>query len=164
MIVTRRFFGELGGFDESIATGEDYDISRRAIARGGQLDRDRRLKAVHLGYPRTIRAFVQRESWHGVGDYRSLSAFLRSKVAVAAVAFAVLHVALVASLLLGAAGIATAAAVAIVSLCLLSSYRQYRRRPIQVILVNAAVFWIYYWARTLAFIRRAAGRDSRGSR
>lgn len=164
MILTRSFFDELGGFDESISTGEDYDISQRAIARGAQLDRDTRLKAVHLGYPRTVRAFVQRESWHGVGDFRSLSAFVRSKVAMAAAAFAVLHAVLVFAVLTGAVWIAAVAALGIASLCLLSSYRQYRSQPVRLILINAGVFWIYFWARTLAFVRRATGLGSRGSR
>jgi glycosyltransferase involved in cell wall biosynthesis len=164
MILARTFFDELGGFDESIATGEDYDISQRAIARGAQLDRDGRLKAVHLGYPRTIRAFVQRESWHGVGDFRSLAAFVRSKVAMAAAAFAVLHALLVLAVLAGAVWLVGAAVLGIASLCLLSSYRQYRSQPIRLILINAGVFWIYFWARTLAFVRRATGMGSRGSR
>jgi glycosyltransferase involved in cell wall biosynthesis len=164
MILTRTFFDELGGFDESISTGEDYDISQRAIARGAQLDRDRRLKTVHLGYPRNIRAFVQRESWHGVGDFRSLSAFVRSKVAMAAATFAVLHVVLVFAVLAGAVWLGSAAALAIASLCLLSSSRQYRSKPIRLILINAGVFWIYFWARSLALVRRATGTGSRGSR
>jgi glycosyltransferase involved in cell wall biosynthesis len=164
MIITRRFFDELAGFDESLATGEDYEFSQRAIARGGRIDPDRRLKAVHLGFPRTIRAFIQRESWHGLGDYKSVSAFMRSKVAIAAGAFALLHVLLLTSLVAGATWIAATAAAAICSLCLLSSYHQYRSQPIQLILLNTGIFWIYYLGRTLAFFRRVGGKNSRGAR
>jgi glycosyltransferase involved in cell wall biosynthesis len=164
MIMARRFFHELEGFDEAIATGEDYDLSQRAMARGATLDRDPRLEAVHLGYPRTVKAFLQRESWHGVGDFRSPAAFVRSKVAVAAAVFALLHLLLVGGVLAGAGWLAGASAAGIVALCLGSSYRQYRSRPVRLILINAGIFWIYYVGRTLALVRRVTGLGSRGSR
>jgi glycosyltransferase involved in cell wall biosynthesis len=164
MLIPRRFFNELSGFDESLATGEDYHLSQQALARGGRIASDRRLKVVHLGFPRSIASFVQREAWHGVGDYRSVSTFLRSKVAIAAAVFALLHVLLVVSLLAGTLWLALAAAAGIVSLCVLSSYRQYRAQEFALILINAGVFWLYYLGRTLAFFRRILGRHSRGSR
>lgn len=164
MLIARDFFDDLDGFDESLTTGEDYNLSRRAVARGGRIASDELLKAVHLGFPRSIVAFLQRESWHGIGDYESLPVFLRSKVALSATAFVLMHALLLGALVYGATWIAIAAAAGIVSLCLLSSYRQYRSQPFQLILINAGVFWIYYLGRALAFIRRIAGRYSRGSR
>jgi cellulose synthase/poly-beta-1,6-N-acetylglucosamine synthase-like glycosyltransferase len=164
MLMTRQFFQEVGGFDESLATGEDYELSRRAVARGGQIASDPRLRAVHLGFPRTVRAFLQRESWHGVGDFRSFSAFIRSKVAVSAAAFALLHLVVAVGLLGGATPLALAAVGGIIFLCLASSYHQYRAQPIPVILLNAGIYWIYYLGRTLAFGRRVVGSVTRGSR
>lgn len=164
MLIVRRFFDDLGGFDESLATGEDYNLSRRAVARGGRIASDELLKAVHLGFPRSIGAFLQRESWHGIGDYESIPLFLRSKVALSAAAFVLMHALLLFALFLGAAWLAVAAIAGVVFLCLLSSYRQYRSRPVRLILINAGVFWIYYLGRALAFVRRIAGRHSRGSR
>ncbi len=164
MLMARQFFQELGGFDDSLATGEDYELSRRAVDRGGRIASDPRLRAIHLGFPRTVRAFLQRESWHGVGDFRSFSTFVRSKVAVSAAAFTLLHLVLLGSLIGRAMPLALAAATAIVLLCLASSYHQYRAQPIHVILLNTGIYWIYYLGRTLAFVRRVSGSVSRGSR
>jgi glycosyltransferase involved in cell wall biosynthesis len=164
MVITRQFFNELGGFDERIATGEDYELSRRAVDRSGRILSDSLLRVEHLGFPRTVLAFLQRESWHGVGDYASLSTFFRSKVAVAAVSFAILHTIVLAGLLIGELWIALAALLAIISLCLVSSYRQYRYESIKLTLLNSGMFWFYYLGRVLAIVRRLAGMYSRGSR
>lgn len=164
MIVTRTFFDALGGFDERLETGEDYDLSRRALDQGGRISLDERLKVEHLGFPRTIRDFLKREAWHGVGDYRSVSAFLESKVAIAATVFTLLHAVLLVCLIIGARASALGAGLSVVALCLLSSYHKYRKQGLLLILVNAAVYWLYYVGRTLAIARRFAGTYSRGSR
>jgi glycosyltransferase involved in cell wall biosynthesis len=164
MIMTRQFFRELGGFDESLATGEDYNLSRRAVEHGGRIAVDARLRAVHLGFPRTLGAFIQRESWHGIGDFESFGGFVRSKVALSATTFFVLHVLLMMSLFWGSLWLGVAAAAGIVTLCLSSSYYQYRSQPLRLILVNAGVFWVYYLGRFLALTRRVARRYARGPR
>jgi glycosyltransferase involved in cell wall biosynthesis len=164
MLIPRTFFNELGGFDETLATGEDYNLSRRAVERGGRIAPDDRLRAVHMGFPRSVGAFLQRESWHGIGDFESLAVFVRSKVALSAVAFVALHVVLLVSLISGALWPGAAAAAGIVSLCLASSYHQYRSQPIRLIVVNALTFWIYYLGRSMALLRRITGRYARGSR
>jgi glycosyltransferase involved in cell wall biosynthesis len=159
MIVTRRFFHELGGFDESLATGEDYEISRRAITVGGRIAIDDRLRAEHLGFPRTIGAFVRREAWHGVGDYSSLGVFVRSKVSLATFAFVLFHALILGGLVtrtslvigIGVAGVAT--------VCLASSFWKYWRQPIHVILHNTMMYWLYYFGRALSMIPGTARRS-----
>lgn len=158
MIMTRQFFRELGGFDESLATGEDYDLSRRALSLGGRIAIDDRLKAEHLGFPRTIGAFVRREAWHGVGDVSSLSVFLRSKVSLATAAFVVSHVALVGGIVAGHKFASAAGALGIVTVCLGSSFFKYRHQPADVILHNTIIYWLYYFGRALAMIPRTARR------
>lgn len=164
MILTRQFFHELNGFDESIPTGEDYDLSRRAVMAGGRIVPDNALHVEHHGFPRTVRAFVQRESWHGIGDYRSFRAFTKSKVALLSTAFITLHVTALVSLAAGMMQIALAAIAVILLLCSGSSYRQYHRESIRVILFNSAFFWIYYAGRALALIRTVTGKHERGGR
>jgi glycosyltransferase involved in cell wall biosynthesis len=164
MLIARTFFNELDGFDETLATGEDYNLSRRAVERGGRIAPDDGLRAMHLGFPRSAAAFLQRESWHGIGDFKSLGAFVRSKVALSAAAFVALHVLLLISLLSGALWAGVAAAAGVVSLCLASSYHQYRSQPLRLILVNTLTFWIYYLGRSLALLRRITGQYARGSR
>lgn len=89
MIVSRRLFDTLEGFDAKLRTGEDADISMRAISAGATLRDDLELRVIHEGFPQTIGEFLRREIWHGTGDWQTLRTLLSSKVA--AVGFLVLH-------------------------------------------------------------------------
>lgn len=89
MIVSRRLFDTLEGFDAKLRTGEDADISMRAVSAGATLRDDLELRVIHEGYPHTIGEFLRREIWHGTGDWQTLRTLLSSKVA--AVGFFVLH-------------------------------------------------------------------------
>lgn len=98
MLVDRKFFESLGGFDASLETGEDYDFCSRVRQEGGTIRLDSRLRAIHRGYPVTLRSFVEREIWHGKGDFQSVERVLRSKVAMAAISFFLLHLVILAGI------------------------------------------------------------------
>ncbi len=100
LIVSRALFDRIGGFDESLRTGEDYDFCQRALSAGAQLKPDAALIAWHDGYPDNIHGFMAREMWHGRDEFKSLNSVLQSKVAIVALSVTVtLAVALVAALL-----------------------------------------------------------------
>jgi len=157
LITTRAFFDRIGGFDASLETGEDYDFSRRAVAAGGTIAADAALVAEHLGFPRTLRAFVAREAWHGRSDFVSLASIRRSKVAIATVIFAILHVVLVIGIVTLDARIAGFAIAAIVGLCALSAFVKFRKEGLVVLLGNSALFYFYYFGRFRALLHRSAG-------
>ena len=82
LITTKSLFDMIGGFDESLKTGEDYDFCFRARKQGAEIVPEKDYKVYHLGYPKTLFAFFKREMWHGVGDCQTLSKFLNSKPAI----------------------------------------------------------------------------------
>jgi GT2 family glycosyltransferase len=84
IIVRKDFFQALGGFDESLDSGEDYDFSIRAARSGTPPILDERLKVFHEGYPKSIKQFIKRERWHAFGDLGSLEMFFKSNVMIAA--------------------------------------------------------------------------------
>lgn len=83
LLIPRQAFEELTGFDESLVSGEDYEISVRAQKAGYVLFDDSRLKVIHHGYPKNLWQFFKREIWHGEGDYHNWITFLKSPIAVA---------------------------------------------------------------------------------
>lgn len=91
MLMSAMVFEELGGFDENLSSGEDYELCKRAKSLGYKLLIDEKLVAYHQGYPDTIKDFVIRERWHGMGDVTSLVEIVNSKVAVSALLFGILH-------------------------------------------------------------------------
>lgn len=82
LITTRKAFGKIGGFDETLKTGEDYDFCQRAKSLGIPIIENKKLKAFHRGYPKTIKQFFLREAWHGRSDTESITSFLKSKIAI----------------------------------------------------------------------------------
>jgi glycosyltransferase involved in cell wall biosynthesis len=166
LIIARRFFEELHGFDPSLETGEDYDLSVRAVARGGQIVDDPLLEVEHRGYPRTVREFVSREIWHGRSDFHSVHAIFRSKIALASLAFLALHAALLGSFALGSLRAAQLASLLILLLCIGAAAAKYRAQPVLVVLLNSILYYAYFLGRSLAFVAahaRAGGRHQRGA-
>jgi hypothetical protein len=166
MITTRDFYQQLGGFNEALETGEDYDICARADAQGAVIVNDQLLRAEHIGYPATLRHFIRREAWHGRSDFLSLGRALRSRVALATMAFVASHVALVAGLLFRQATVVLVAVAVIVLLCAGSAAYKFRGQRITSILVTTAVYYAYFVGRSIAALnvltrRRSESRTKR---
>jgi hypothetical protein len=153
LVISRSFFDEIGGFDETLATGEDYDLCQRARSAGAEIIDDPALPVEHLGYPKTIQHFFRREVWHGSGDATSLARVLQSKVAMSAAAFLLLHLGLIIGLATGATQVSLGTVAAIFGLCLLSSWRAYRHSGMSTIFGNLALYYVYFAARATSLIR-----------
>lgn len=160
MVVTRSLFDRLGGFDEQLHTGEDYDFSLRAQRAGAVLENNPRLAVIHNGYPKTVAAFMKREVWHGQSDFVTLKAILRSGIAIAAIVFLLLHGALVVALLARNAAAVLLAGATIILMCLAMSVRQYRTEAVGVIIANTLIYYFYFVARSLALFKAHATASS----
>jgi len=163
LLIRRDLFERLGGFDESLETGEDYEFCQRAVQAGAEIVNDPALRVVHHDFPKDLPAFVRREAWHGRGDLRSWRAFLNSKVAVGAAVFLFAHLLLLLGALLPGGGrVAAAGAALLLALLLASTWKKYRHAPWAARLVNAVLFYFYYLGRSLSFahvLQRSAGRS-----
>jgi len=153
MLITRAFFEELGGFEETLETGEDYDLCTRAREHGGTVVDDPRLPVEHRGNPQTLYAFVRREIWHGSGDFRSLRSVWRSKVALATLGFVGLHVVLVIALAARDWLMLGLAAGLIVLLCAAAALTRFSARRPSVLLFNTALFYFYFLGRAGSILR-----------
>lgn len=151
-------FDKIGGFDESKKTGEDFDFCERALSVGVQLLPDSGFQAIHLGYPRTLKRFVSREYWHGEGDFRSVTAFLKSKVAMVSGCYLLGQLAVVALVLSKqyfAAGIILVSLVAANFILTVYKFRN-RKRPHLV--RNSFLNYLYFTARSLSMFRAIKNR------
>jgi glycosyltransferase involved in cell wall biosynthesis len=72
--VRRDVFDRVGGFDESLETGEDTEVCQRIRHAGGRLVEDRRLAVAHLDNAKTLPAFFRKERWRGLGMLGTVSA------------------------------------------------------------------------------------------
>jgi len=84
MILPRSLFATIGGFDETLVSGEDSEFCERARGLGFEILPLKEMKVIHRGTPKTIQEFFRRERWHGYGDFQSVRLMLRSKPAILA--------------------------------------------------------------------------------
>lgn len=154
LIVGRNDFLEAGGFNESLATGEDYDLSMRLLSRGGTMLLLPSSIACHHGNPRGIGEFMRRESWHGIGDCGSVASVLRSRVAQLALVIGLLHAPVIGWLIGWVPGaIAGLSGGAILGICAVSAARSYWGAGALIISVNTLLYYCYFVARLSSFAR-----------
>jgi GT2 family glycosyltransferase len=95
----REVFLGVGGFDETLETGEDPDLCARIAAGGLRIVEAVDTRCVHLGEPRTLGDVFRRERWHGrgtrlrYGDGRLAPIMISTIVFAAAIAIAPIAVA-----------------------------------------------------------------------
>lgn len=87
-LVHRDVFASVGGYDDSLATGEDVNLTHRIRAKNYRVRIEPGMAAIHHGYPQTVKEFFKREVWHGIGDYSSWDAYWNSQVAIVSTIFA----------------------------------------------------------------------------
>lgn len=71
LFVRRKCFDAVHGFNESLITCEDYDLTQR-LKGVGLLVSDHRVKAVHYREPATVSEFVKKEIWRSKSNYTGL--------------------------------------------------------------------------------------------
>ena len=75
IFVKKGVFLELGGFDESLETNEDFDLCYRCRELGYKIFLDPAIFVIHLGAPQTLKEFFRKELWHGKDVFK---VFLKS--------------------------------------------------------------------------------------
>jgi glycosyltransferase involved in cell wall biosynthesis len=91
LIVPSDVFKKIGGFNETLSTGEDYEFSMRA-KKIVKVISDNNIKVIHLGNPKTLRQFVKREIWHGLGALGSFKINWFDKPLIGTVLFSLITV------------------------------------------------------------------------
>jgi glycosyltransferase involved in cell wall biosynthesis len=165
MIVPRELFLRLGGFDEKLLTGEDAEFCQRA-AQAVPVIADDRLRVVHLGNPKTLKKFISREMWHGMGALGSLRLNWNDKPLFGTVLFLLLTVTQIAGLVLAALGRGSGVfwfGTSGVVLLLLATvgYRMRAIRDRGAVPSLALLYYVYYFGRSIALLMLLGGKDFR---
>lgn len=162
LFVKRGAFQAINGFNESLVTCEDYDLTQR-LKKTGKLISDHRVRAIHYREPATIHEFVKKEIWRGRSNYNELR---RRKVDLAEIPSLVLPVVyglfmlstsllIVCSTLLDTNCLLGTAVVCLWQLPLVFvSIRKGRRGGLATMCQLYVLFNAYFFARTLSLLRR----------
>jgi len=150
MLIATAAFRELAGFNAALLSGEDADITERAVAGGASVSSAMDLRVIHHGYPRSIGAFFRREVWHGLGDFSEFGRVLRSKAAMVALLWGSLVLAACAFLVIGGAQalwVASGLVATALGLSIAASIAKYGHERPTIILGSALLFNVYFLAR-----------------
>lgn len=163
MFVRREAFSRCQGFDEHLATCEDYDISLRLKALGKVIT-DSRVVAYHFGEARTVAHFFRKERWRGIGNLRGVLRHGVKAGELPSILLPVLHClalfSLPLSLLLRAPlGATTPVFVAALFLAwqaflLCVSLARYYRKSLRLVPQIYLLLNVYYLARGVAMLRQ----------
>lgn len=163
--VRRDAFERIGGFREDLVTGEDSELGRRLVDAGMRMRESTRVGAVHLGNPKSVRAFYRRTVWHGLGMFGTATlrridrptAMMLLHLAASVVGVAALFDD---SLSIGWR-LTTCAALQLLAPALTVAFRMMQTRRAVPFVRAVALYWIYYWARVHALGVILAGREGR---
>ncbi|MAI32339.1 MAG: family 2 glycosyl transferase, partial [Rhodopirellula sp.] len=73
----KALFFDLGGFSETLTSGEDTEFSVRARSRNINIEINPLLSVVHMGNAKTTMSFFKRQMWHSENYFLDLPASLR---------------------------------------------------------------------------------------
>lgn len=99
-------FDKLNGFDETLMSAEDDDLSRRVSASGMKCVLEGAHSVLHLGYPKSLTETYRKQIWHGSTQLKA-HGWLGSRMVVVTWLWMVLFLLLLLSVLLDANGAAT---------------------------------------------------------
>ncbi len=160
--VTRAAFEQVGGFREDLTTGEDSEIGQRILRAGFRIRESTRVKAIHLGNPKSIGEFYRRTVWHGLGMFGTVSRQRFDRPT----AMTAIHLA---ATVLGLASLVAApwpipwrlavlAGLQLVAPAVTVAHRARQTRRLPRIGSALLLYWLYYWARAQALMIVIAGR------
>lgn len=162
LIVPKELFTRIGGFDEELVTGEDAEFCARAY-RICPVYSDDRIRVVHLGNPKTVRQFLRREMWYGLGAFGSFRTNWCDKPLLGTIVFAVLTflqlIGVGACVLLGDRSLFLFASAGIGALVAVTVW--YRRRHLRDFvhaLRLSLLYYLYYLGRAIALYFLFAGK------
>lgn len=162
LFVQSSAFREIGGFDESLITGEDSELGLRLNNGGHTVLQSTLLSVSHLRNPTTLRAFVGKEIWHGLGMLGTAvgptlnrpTAMLFVHLMLVTGSFVALFYADVFWIARVGIVLVGNAIVPIASVLYRFSRNGVRGNPIPRI----TLYWLYYLARSIALVRIMVGR------
>jgi len=166
LIVRAGIFNTVGGFDEKLKTGEDYEFCVR-VKKIAKVILDDRIKVTHYGNPKTIKEFMKREIWHGLGAFGSVRLQVLDKPLIGTVIFIALTLIQVISFTrimdnTGRVVFLNATIGILILLFITAFYKNNKINSIAQFLMLVTLFYFYYLSRSISFgyliINKSYGR------
>ena len=87
LVVRKKYFDLVKGFDEVLASDEDCDFGERFNAAGYCMLEDPAIRVIHLGNPKSLKAFYLKEAWHATSVLETKSSDMFNRPTVMSILF-----------------------------------------------------------------------------
>jgi len=87
IFIKKDTFTSLRGFNETLNSGEDSDLTYRLKNSGNNVEIDPQLSVIHLGFPSEILPFIKRQIWHSSDYVTNLRGAIRDKIFLLTIVF-----------------------------------------------------------------------------
>lgn len=94
-IIRGSIFKEVGGFNESLKTDEDYDIGARINAKGYNIYHDSAIRVIHSGNAKTLGEHFRRKLWHSTSLLDTAFKYGIDKAFIMTLLFILIHLSLI---------------------------------------------------------------------
>lgn len=122
MVIKAMLFSEIGGFDESVETGEDWDFCQRVIGAGYRVINQPSLHVTHLGNYKSLLGIIKKERWYGRGMFSVLKGRKVTRPLLVSYLFLIFLLVTVISLLINLYDVMAVSLVSLVLLVFIVSY------------------------------------------
>lgn len=89
LVVKKNVFNDLKGFDEALVSDEDCDFGERLNAAGYYMLEDPEIRVIHLGNPKSLKAFYQKEAWHATSVLAAKSSEIFNRPTIMSILFGI---------------------------------------------------------------------------
>jgi len=165
LIVPADVFQTLGGFREDLLSGEDSEFCERA-KKIVPIISDPQVEAEHLGNPKTVKGFIYREFWHGLGALGSFQVNRMDRPLIVTVAFIATYGMLVFGLCLlpflfvwSLKLVLLAILIQIALVAAVGCAKRKNAQSFQEYLLICALYWLYFSARSGALLAHLLCED-----
>ncbi len=163
LIVRKAAFDAIGGFDATLVTDEDTDLSRRLVAAGAVLVEAPSVRVIHLGNAKTLRHFYRKEKWHATSILATMRAHRidRPMALTFFFMFTVLLSMLAPSVVHGPVLLPVMLLLALAAPGITAMYKVYTHRNYKYFLQLLPLYFIVYCVRALVILEALAGKGRR---
>lgn len=166
LALRRGVFESIGGFDESLETGEDANLGARLVVAGHPVFETRALQVLHIDNPATLRQFYRKEVWHALGMFGTTGFGHLDKPVLATALHLVLTIGAASALLVAIARrspelLAWGLALLLLVPTMTVAYRRILSSQKPRLFAALVLYEVYFLARAAALIRLLAPRGGR---
>lgn len=94
-IIRKSIFEDVGGFDESLITDEDYDIGARINTKGYNIYNEPNIMVIHYGNAKTLGEHFRRKFWHSTSLLLTAFKYGIDKAFIMTLLFILFHLSLI---------------------------------------------------------------------